>query len=286
VIAISSELQAHLASATPTVCRIWWIRRTDLEEFRFAELDQDVIYPGDGRYLAARPVGGSAARASLGLNVDNQEARGVFDAAAITEEDLEDGLWDHARVKSWIVNWADPSMGRVPLPGGRIGRVTYDGVRWRAELLGLTHLLATQVGRQLSPMCDWELGDSRCQQVLTSYTRTLTVTEVADRAGFHATLSGAAFSTEGFFDFGSVTWLTGENTGRGMEVKSQVMDGDVQFSLFLPMRRDIAVGDTATVVAGCDKSWATCQTKFGNGARFGGCPFLPGSHRLLALAGG
>ena len=38
-----------------------------------------------------------------------------------------------------------------------------------------------------------------------------------------------------------------------------------------------ALGDTATVVAGCRKSFGTCKTKFANLVNFRGYPHIPGS---------
>jgi uncharacterized phage protein (TIGR02218 family) len=65
-----------------------------------------------------------------------------------------------------------------------------------------------------------------------------------------------------------------------MEVK-QVGTGGA-FSLFLPMGDSIAIGDTGTAVAGCDKSFATCRDVFNNVVNFRGFPSIPGNDRLFA----
>lgn len=65
----------------------------------------------------------------------------------------------------------------------------------------------------------------------------------------------------GFFQFGKVLWLTGANQGFEMEIKSQTT---TQVELYLSMSNTIAVGDTFTLFAGCDKIGTTCTTKFGN----------------------
>ena len=38
-----------------------------------------------------------------------------------------------------------------------------------------------------------------------------------------------------------------------------------------------AAGDTFSVVAGCDKKFATCKAKFANALNFRGFPHLPGN---------
>jgi uncharacterized phage protein (TIGR02218 family) len=64
-----------------------------------------------------------------------------------------------------------------------------------------------------------------------------------------------------------------------MEIKSHAAGG--AFTLFLPMVSNIAVGDTADVIAGCDKSLATCRDTFDNVGNFRGFPHVPGNDRLF-----
>ena len=47
---------------------------------------------------------------------------------------------------------------------------------------------------------------------------------------------------------------------------------------------DIAEGDTFRIVAGCDKQFATCRSKFANTANFRGFPHVPGNDFMLSLA--
>lgn len=279
MLTLDSGLAQHLQGASTTLARIWRLTRTDAQVFRFAEFDRDIVMPGDGTYLAAGAFTASSATAAEGLAPANLEASSVFSSELITVADLEAGMWDHARVRCWMVNWADPSAGRVPLPAGRLGQVTYDGTTFRAELLALTSQLQTQVGRQIAPGCDAELGDARCGVTLGSFTHALTVTAVTDRATFRDTgLAGGGTPAE-YFNFGTLTWLTGANAGRSMEIKSHDADGD--FVLMLPMVDAIAVGDTATAIAGCDKSFSQCEARFGNHINFRGYPLLPGMDRIV-----
>ena len=43
------------------------------------------------------------------------------------------------------------------------------------------------------------------------------------------------------------------------------------------MPRPIVVGDQVRLVAGCDKTFATCKAKFANALNFRGFPHLPGN---------
>jgi uncharacterized phage protein (TIGR02218 family) len=55
-------------------------------------------------------------------------------------------------------------------------------------------------------------------------------------------------------------------------------------TLFLPTSFPIAVGDTFSISAGCDKSKDTCQAKFANIANFRGFPFVPGLDAAVQTA--
>jgi uncharacterized phage protein (TIGR02218 family) len=48
------------------------------------------------------------------------------------------------------------------------------------------------------------------------------------------------------------------------------------------MHAAIAVGDTFTVTAGCDKRFATCVQKFDNAVNFRGFPHIPGNDFVMS----
>lgn len=83
---------------------------------------------------------------------------------------------------------------------------------------------------------------------------------------------------QGYFTYGLVRWLSGANTGYAMEVRESSV-GSV--TLALPMPFAIAVGDTYSIIAGCDKTFASCQTRFNNLLNFRGEPYVPGTDTVL-----
>jgi uncharacterized phage protein (TIGR02218 family) len=54
-----------------------------------------------------------------------------------------------------------------------------------------------------------------------------------------------------------------------------------RFGLFLPMPHAIAIGDSYSAVAGCDKRFDTCVSRFNNALNFRGEPHVPGTDKLL-----
>lgn len=275
MLTLGTGYSTHLAGSVTQLATLWRITRTDTAVFRFTDHDADLIVPADGTYSSAG-YNATAAKSSADLAVDNLEASAVFDSAAITEADLAAGLWDDATVEIMEVVWSDPSLGTRMIRKGNLGWVTQDGTVFRAELLGMMNKLQASIGRIVSPACDAILGDSRCAANLASFTHSLTVTSVTSRAQF---TDSALAQAAGYFDFGLVTWTGGANSGRSQEIKQHQTGGVL--TLFLPMVDDISVGDTATIIAGCDKTFATCSAKFSNVVNFRGFPAVPGNDRLF-----
>ena len=85
---------------------------------------------------------------------------------------------------------------------------------------------------------------------------------------------------DGFWALGKVTWLTGDNAGRSMEVKESTSSGGI-IQLYLPMPDTIQVGDTFTIEAGCARLINDCLTKYDNVNNARMEPYIPGTDALL-----
>ena len=147
---------------------------------------------------------------------------------------------------------------------------------FKAELRGLTQALSQQIVELYTPDCRTDLGDARCKINLAALTVTGTVTAVSDQRGFTDT---ARTEADGYWSGGLVTWTSGTNAGRKMEIRSYAAHA---FTLFLPMPGAIAVGDTYSLQPGCDKSFATCKARYANAVNFRGEPHVPGTDQTLA----
>jgi uncharacterized phage protein (TIGR02218 family) len=273
---ISAALEAHLAGETTTLATLWKVTRTDARVFGFTDHDRD-LGVGGVTYRAETGYTRSAVRASLGLAVDNLEVQGVLDAPDLTVDEIRAGKWDYATVEVMLVNWADVSMGTLTLTKGKMGHIRAGRSSFTAELRGMSQHLQQPIGRLYMPSCDADLGDSRCGINLASFTVTGTVTGVTSKRAFADT---GRTEADGYFDGGKLTWLTGNNTGLSMEVKTFINAGGA-LTLQLPMSYHVQPGDTYSLSAGCDKSFATCKAKFSNGVNFQGFPHLPGLDWLM-----
>lgn len=87
----------------------------------------------------------------------------------------------------------------------------------------------------------------------------------------------------GTFDGGKITFTSGLNTGRSMEIKGYVPG---LLILALPMPYPVAVGDTYSLIPGCGKRVVEdCYTRYSNVVNFRGEPWRPGMDELLKAGG-
>lgn len=84
------------------------------------------------------------------------------------------------------------------------------------------------------------------------------------------------FDAPGFYDGGLVTWETGLNAGRNMEVKTWAAG---KLNLFERPFHPPQTGDRFALRPGCDKTRATCAAKFSNILNFRGEPDVPGQDK-------
>lgn len=289
----SSDIEARvtqaaalvLADAVPCLTRwaqCWKITVADGGVFAFTSHDREITFcgvtysPCDG--LAASAVELAAAIGSVG----NQELVGIVSDDAISEADLFSGRFDGALVEVWMVPWMNGG-GEIPwrMAAGVTGKLSQGDRGFTMEVLTPGARLQQQPLLQTyTPSCRFELGDERCAFDLESLRVTGTVTSVApllapNAASRRIFADSSRSEPEGWFNLGLLTWTGGANAGARSEVKAfDAASG--QFVLWAPMLHRIEVGDTYSVVPGCDKTPDSCKTKFDNFINYGGFPDVPG----------
>jgi uncharacterized phage protein (TIGR02218 family) len=276
---ISAGLLSHIAQPVTTIRTIVRVTRRDQQVFGFTDSDIDISYSGV-LYKAATGASASAVESTSDLATDNLDVLGLLSGPDITEADLEAGLWDGAQVRVSHVNVSDLTHGEMVLRVGQFGEVSRSKGSWQVEVRGLMNALQRTITRTYLPTCDADLGDSRCGVNLAGVTGTGTVTSVTDNRQFVASaLVGAVDVYAG----GRLTWTSGQNTGRQMEVRSNTGSGGV--TLFLPMPSNVLIGDQFSIVQGCNKTTDHCKVKFNNLVNFRGFPHVPGVDKTLRYGG-
>lgn len=278
---LPAALAAHLSSGATTLSTCWRIARGDGLVLGFTDHDRTIVFDGI-EHEPATGLDASDAVANAGFQVGGLEVTGALASDRITESDLQAGLYDNARVETWVVNWADP-LQRQRLRVGSIGEVKRDGASFTAEVRSLSHALDQASGRLFRLTCDADLGDSRCKVDLSAgIWRADAVVVATDGAGRLSALLPGARAT-GFFDAGLLTFVGGVNGGRRSEVLRHVRDdGGDHIELWQAMVDPIAPGDAFVIRAGCDKLFATCRDRYANTSNFRGFPHMPGNDFALS----
>jgi uncharacterized phage protein (TIGR02218 family) len=278
---LPTGMQAHLDSGATTLCWCWKLTRADALVQGFTDHDATLAFDGVD-YEAATGFTASEIQSSLGLAVDNLSVAGALSSAGIDEAALASGLYDNAEIEIWRVNWADTLM-RVLMRKGNLGEVKRGKAAFEAEVRGLAHRLNQPVGRAFGFSCDADLGDARCTVDLSdiAFHGSGTVASATDARRF--TASGLDTFASGWFSGGKLSWNTGANAGRAMEVKRHAISvGVVSLELWQAMSESVAPGDTFAITAGCDKQFVTCKAKFANGINFRGFPYMPGNDAAMS----
>ena len=275
---ISSNLQQSLEDGK--LCYIIKITLTNGTVFAYTNHDRPLIVdsttykPGAGltrMLLTATSTG----------EVSNQDVQAAWNID-INEDDAHNGLYDDALVVFSWASWDHPEYGSLEIFRGNIALLTWTINGFVAEIHNAIRKLDNTIGSLVTPDCRHRLGETTnenkatpggCNVSLTSYTFTGTVSAtLSDRRKFVFTGLASA-QPDGYFSIGVLTFTSGANNNMIYDVKIHTVDTyGSQIEFYIPSIESISPGDTFSVVAGCDKSRATCHTKFNNTVNFGGFP--------------
>lgn len=271
---VPEALSAHLDGEATTTCQCWKVTLRDGDIMGFTEHDEPLVF-GGVTYLAASGFQASENDSETGLAASSGEVAGGFSSEAVSEADLSAGRFDGARVELYLVNWQAPDQ-HILLKVREIGEVTRAGGAFTAELRSFAHRLSQPQGRVYGRRCDAALGDGRCGADVAAFQAGGAVVST-DAAG-RLTVSGLGAFADGFFSQGKIRFTSGANKDRSFDLDDHALrDGVATFRLWLPLEVLAQPGDTFTVTAGCDKSFATCKAKFANHLNFRGFPHMPGA---------
>ena len=262
--------RVFFATSLDTAAAWWRVYRADGIALGFTTHDRDLWF-GGLLHRAAPGMLPSAIRRTAGFDDDESEVEGALTHSAIRAEDLASGLYDEARVESGIVDWQ--TLESAALYSGMIGTVSQEAGGFGAQLRSAKALLETDPVPLSSPTCRARFCGQGCALSPAAFETIATVTG-GDAARNLVTLD---LADHGPYALGEVRFMEGPQCGLAMHVLAASAEGLV---LDRPIDPDTATGLQMRVRQGCDKTIATCATRFGNAANFRGEPFLPGNDLL------
>lgn len=279
---IHAELKSHLESGLTTIAHAWAIERKDGTILGFTDHDRDLNFE-DITFRADTGLTALSLAQSTGLSVDNTEALGALSDLSIREDEIEQGRFDGAEVRAWMVNWADVNQRRLQFRG-LIGELSRADGGFQAELRGLTEALNRPLGRVYQKPCTAVLGDGACRfDVMQPGFSIELAVEYTDQSRIFRWDGFDGFEQD-WFTRGRFEVLDGPAAGLWGMVKQDRLEGDTRtIELWEPVRSPLANGVTVRLIAGCDKRSETCRLKFKNLANFQGFPDLPGDDWMMAV---
>ena len=271
---IPDSLAARLGGST-TLCHCWRLVLRDGSRLGFTDHDRDITFDGL-THLAASGLDASEVETALGFSGVGGEVAGALMAAALTEADLVGGRYDGATLETWLVDWMQPDA-RVLLDIGAIGEASRSDAAFTVEVRSLAQSFDEPRGRLYQAACSADLGDARCGVVLSGPPMRVTAQVLSAESASRFKLSASGLAS-GWFSGGGL-YVGPRRLGTIRDHGER--DGFCFLSLWTAASPTPLVGDQLTLVAGCDKSFETCRSKFANHTNFRGFPHMPGNDVAL-----
>ena len=263
------------AGALTHLAYCWLVERADGGGLALTSHDRALTIDGQ-RYSPSPGIEPRSLRFVEGLDGDDTEIAGNLSSASITGRDLEDGRWDGAKARLFAVDWTQPEGAQIQLFEGQMGSVETGEGGFSATLQGGAALLERPACPSTSPLCRASLGDRQCRVDLAGRTTRHSV----------AVHDGAEIELETNVSddvlFGSVRVISGSM--RGFRSVILAVEGSTVTMRDLP-RQSLETGSEVLLSQGCDRRFATCVGRFGNGRNFRGEPHLPGTDLLTRYPG-
>lgn len=260
------------------------LTRRDGTALGFSSLAANVLF-GGLVYEAGGAVDAGNIESSLGAGVDNTEIIGLLDSARLSDTDLLAGVYDGATVEIFFIDYRQsPLTDRALMLSGTVGEVRFSDGTYVAQIRGLFQRLRQQVGALTSANCRAKrLGDTECKVALGSFQFTGRV--LASVADGGRTLGINGLEADGFFNEGRIAFTSGPNNLWEREIKiSSLVLGAQVLVLHEAFPFTPAVGNTATLERGCDRTFLTCVSVYNNAINYRGEPHMP-PNEILQVRG-
>ena len=273
--AANGALITHLATSKQfVIADLYTITLSNGTVLRYTSFDA-TLTDGVNTWVAGGPViTRGQTRSVIGLEVDTLDL-----TVSPKDTDLIGSLTWYQAAQSGVLDSAQVKLERAFLNGlsiiGKVimfvGSVAPITISFPLEITvnSLVECLAIQMPRNLyQAACQHSLFDSGCALARASWATTGSVSGSPSLTSFMSVLAPPA----GYFDVGSLIFTSGPNAGIRRTVKS--WDG-VTLRLLNPLPALPVVGNNFTIYPGCNKTQATCASKFNNVVNFKGMPYVP-----------
>lgn len=201
-------------------------------------------------------VTSSQLEAAGGNAFSQMEASVFLLAAGIAEADILAGKWARATAVLFICNYEALNMGQLIMQSGSLAEFVQKSPIVTCEIKGLNNALTAQIGQVTRAECSHNFCDAGCGLDAADYTTTGTLTGVTSQTSFAD--SGIALPA-GWMNNGLLTFTSGSNAGYPLRIDNN--STATQIMLRTPAPYLPVIGDTYSVLAGCQKRLTDCQNR-------------------------
>lgn len=222
------------------------------------------------------------------LAIDNIDAVMLLDHEDIIPEDLERGFYDGAKIRVFRFNYMLKPYQYSDIEElieGTVGDVVRNKSAYNTTFESKTAGLQNTVTRVVTPLCSATFCDVNekknwCKLNASNYTVNATIIDVVDNTTFTIDISSLPQVVDHYLAYGNCTFTSGNAVKKSISIKDNTAG---LIKLQLPLENySINIGDTVSILIGCDKKKDTCKSKFNNLLNFRGFSFVPGQDNLTS----
>jgi len=268
-----------LTSTMLFLARVVRITRLDDQVLRIGEAEEALTVEAE----TFAPLPGaeiSAVKHILNGGVGSMEIRFAHsDGGTLDTFELNTGYWDGATVEMYLVDRSTITPLGDPLFTGLIDTVTIDpiGSKGSFDIRGIA-VRAEAFIQTFQPMCRTDLFSSLCSLNEADWDHAGVVDTILDR--FNFTVAGLASPpADEWFNQGTFVTQSGFKG-----VVANWIQGSLKITTYQPVCMSrLTEGETITLFPGCDKTGATCRTKFSNKINFQGEDHFLGINSIVGV---
>jgi len=176
--------------------------------------------------------------------------------------------------KAFLNTWTDIAEG-IHVFTGYVGEATHSNQLIKLSLKSDADKLNTPIPKLMyQSACTRTLYDAGCGISKNNFNVQATITAGSNLAVLQTNFS----QSTNWANFGYLVFQNGQNIGVMRSIKRQT-NGILELSR--PLEFMPSSGDLITVFAGCDKTQATCTSKFNNVINFKAYPYVPKPETIL-----
>lgn len=271
----------------------WRITLTKIANrvYLFTDHPEDLVFPTTEVFLAMDGMDGSAEQRQDKFKGLNRDVRGLISDSAVSDLDLQKGLFTGAIVDAYLVDTRLAEISPISVVQYIIRGASFDGATWVAEVDGVGAQYKQPVGEYWGPVCRVALfstGPGKCNVSTAGFFETAAIALVGQaRSNFTFGIVNALWNETGFGQDGFCTFSSGANVGWESRIKSYVAGGGVGVvTLQERVPFDMQIGDVVSLLPGCNKqiigttlSPPHCRDRYDNIVNAQAEPFIPGGDR-------